>query len=213
MALLGTLPQLSATFGLLALVIYTFAVLFTGMFGDLDLSEPYFDGLFGTMLTLFQMMTGDFTGIMRECMAYYWWAWIPIVFFILISGFVVFNVIVAVVCDGVATIKEQEREEERKDIEENTSVATQGSSNSEFFFIAKKLASIETRLKQRQVLKVVRRGRSKKCRPQLDVKQQRRSLDPNGQQFKEIHNEEKVQRPLRHYEQPNSGKKRRNIVQ
>jgi hypothetical protein len=146
-------------------------------------------------------------------MAYYWWAWIPIVFFILISGFVVFNVIVAVVCDGVATIKEQEREEERKDIEENTSVATQGSSNSEFFFIAKKLASIETRLKQRQVLKVVRRGRSEKCRPRPDVKQRRRSLDPNGQHVKEIHNEEKVQRPLRHYEQPNSGKKRRNIVQ
>ena len=192
MALLGTLPQLSATFGLLALVLYTFAVLFTGMFGDLDLSEPYFDGLFGTMLTLFQMMTGDFTGIMRECMAYYWWAWIPIVIFILISGFVVFNVIVAVVCDGVATMKEQEREEERKDTEETASVASQGSSNSEFISIAKKLASIETRLKQRQVVRVVSRGRSEKCRPQFDVKQQRKSLDPNGHHVKEIHNEEKV---------------------
>jgi hypothetical protein len=183
------------------------------MFGDLDLSEPYFDGLFGTMLTLFQMMTGDFTGIMRECMAYYWWAWIPIVCFVLISGFVVFNVIVAVVCDGVATMKEQEREEERKDTEETASVASQGSSNSEFIFIAKKLVSIETRLKQRQVLKVVRRGRSKKCRPWPDVKQLRQSLDPNGQHVKEIHNEEKVQRPLRHYEQPNIGKKRRNTAQ
>jgi hypothetical protein len=152
---------------------------YTGMFGDLDLSEPYFDGLFGSMLTLFQMMTGDFTGIMRECIAYYWWAWIPIVCFILISGLVVFNVIVAVVCDGVATMKEQEREEERKDIEENTSVASQGSSNSEFIFIAKELALIKTRLNQKQVLKVVRQGRSEKCRPQFDVKQRRRSLDPN----------------------------------
>ena len=208
-ALLETLPQLSATFGLLALVIYTFAVLFTGMFGDLDLSEPYFDGLFGSMLTLFQMMTGDFTGIMRECMAYYWWAWIPIVSFVLISGFVVFNVIVAVVCDGVATMKE----EERKEAEETTSVASQRSSNSEFIFIAKKIASIETRLKQRQVVKVVRRGRSEKCRPQLDVKQRGRNLDPGGTHVKEILNEEKVQgRPLRHYEQVNSHKKRRNTM-
>jgi len=207
LALLGTLPQLSATFGLLSLVIYTFAVLFTGMFGDLDLSEPYFDGMFGSMLTLFQMMTGDFTGIMRECMVYYWWAWIPIVSYVLISGFVVFNVIVAVVCDGVATM----REEERKEAEETTSVASQRSSNSEFMFIAKKLASIETRLKQRQVVQVVRRGRSEKCRPQLDVKQLRRSMDPGGAHAKEIHNEEKVQgRPLRHYEQVNSHKKRRN---
>jgi hypothetical protein len=213
LALLGTLPQLSATFGLLALVIYTFAVLFTGMFGDLDLSEPYFDGLFGSMLTLFQMMTGDFTGIMRECVAYYWWAWIPIVCFILISGFVVFNVIVAVVCDGVATMCEQEREEERKDTEEIALVTSQRSSNSEFIFIAKKLASIETRIKQRQVVRVVCRGRSEKCRPQFDVKQRRLSLDPNGQHVKDIHNEEKVQHPLRHYEQPNSGKKQRNTAQ
>jgi hypothetical protein len=213
MALLGTLPQLSATFGLLALVIYTFAVLFTGMFGDLDLSEPYFDGLFGSMLTLFQMMTGDFTGIMRECMAYYWWAWIPIVFFILITGFVIFNVIVAVVCDGVATMAAQRREDEMKDTEETASVASRGSSNSEFIFIAKKLASIETRLKQKQVLKVVRRGRSKKCRPQFDVKQRQHSLDPNGYHVKEIHNEEKVQRPLRHYEQANIGTKQRNFAQ
>ena len=52
----------------------------------------------------------------------------------MISGFVVFNVIVAVVCDGVATMKE----EERKEAEETTSVASQRSSNSEFIFIAKK---------------------------------------------------------------------------
>ena len=208
-ALLGTLPQLSATFGLLALVIYTFAVLFTGMFGDLDLSEPYFDGLFGSMLTLFQMMTGDFTGIMRECMTYYRWAWIPIVSFVLISGFVVFNVIVAVVCDGVATFKD----EERKEAEETTSVASQRSSNSEFIFIAKKIASIETRLMQRQVVKVVCRGRSEKCRPQLDVKQRGRNLDPGGTHVKEILNEAKVQgRPLRHYEGVSSHKKRRNTM-
>jgi hypothetical protein len=109
-------------------------------------------------------------------------------------------------------MKEQEREEERKNTEETASVASQGSSNSEFIFIAKKLASIETRLKQRQVLKVVRRGRSKRCRPRPDVKQLRQSLDPNGHHVKEIHNEEKVQRPLRHYKQPNSGKKRSNTA-
>ena len=125
-----------------------------------------------------------------------WWAWIPIVLFVLISGFVVFNVIVAVVCDGVATMKE----EERKEAEEITSVASQRLSNSEFFFIAKKIASIETRLKQRQVVKVVRRGRSEKCRPRPDVKQRGRNLDQKGTRVKEILNEEKVQRhPLRHY--------------
>ena len=80
------------------------------------------------------------------------------------------------VCDGVATMAAQRREDERKDTEETASVASQGSSNCEFIFIAKKLVSIETRLKQRQVLKVVRRGRSKKCRPQFDVKQRQQSF-------------------------------------
>ena len=41
---------------------------------------------------------------MRECMAKVWWAWIPFVSFIVITGFVVFNLIVAVVCEAISEI-------------------------------------------------------------------------------------------------------------
>ena len=37
-------------------------------------------------------------------MAQVWWAWIPFVSFVVITGFIVFNLIVAVVCKAIPEI-------------------------------------------------------------------------------------------------------------
>ena len=90
-ALAKVLPRLGAIAALLGLIFYIFAVMFTEMFGDLILSEDYFSTLDRSLLTCFQMVTLEWGDIMRECMTQVWWAWIPFVSFIVITGFVVFS--------------------------------------------------------------------------------------------------------------------------
>ena len=41
-------------------------------------------------------------------MALVWWAWAPFIAFIMITGFIVFNLIIAVVCDAVAVVENKE---------------------------------------------------------------------------------------------------------
>jgi hypothetical protein len=50
----------------------------------------------------------EWADVARECMAEIWWAWAPFVAFIMITGFIVFNLIIAVVCDAVAVIENKD---------------------------------------------------------------------------------------------------------
>lgn len=104
-ALFDIMPRLGAITALLLLIFYIFAVLFTQLFGDLELSGNYFTTLDASFLTLFVMMTMEWADVARECMDEVWWAWAPFVAFIMITGFIVFNLIIAVVCDAVAVIE------------------------------------------------------------------------------------------------------------
>lgn len=113
-ALAKVLPRLGAIAALLGLIFYIFAVIFTEMFGDLILSEDYFSTLDRSLLTCFQMVTLEWSDIMRECMSQVWWAWIPFISFIVITGFIVFNLIVAVVCEAVSEISKASDKERRK---------------------------------------------------------------------------------------------------
>ncbi|KAL7547091.1 hypothetical protein ACHAWF_010407 [Thalassiosira exigua] len=107
-ALFDIMPRLGAITALLLLIFYIFAVLFTQLFGDLQLSGDYFSRLDYSLLTLFVMMTMEWADVARECMAEVSWAWAPFVAFIMITGFIVFNLIIAVVCDAVAVIENKE---------------------------------------------------------------------------------------------------------
>lgn len=107
-ALFDIMPRLGAITALLALIFYIFAVLFTQLFGDLELSGDYFTRLHYSLLTLFVMMTMEWADVARECMEQIWWAWAPFMAFIMITGFIVFNLIIAVVCDAVAVIENKE---------------------------------------------------------------------------------------------------------
>ena len=114
-ALFSVLPRLGSIACLLGLIFYIFSVLFTELFGDLVLTEDYFSTLERSLLTMFQMMTLDWASIMRECMAQIWWAWVPFVVFIMITGFIVYNLIIAVVCEAVAAIGESTDQERSKE--------------------------------------------------------------------------------------------------
>jgi hypothetical protein len=103
-AIAQVMPRMSAIAALLSLIFYIFGVLFTELFGELDLSTNYFGTLDLSLFTCMQMMTMEWADICREVMVIIPWAWLPFLVFIMFTGFVVFNLIVAVVCDAVKLI-------------------------------------------------------------------------------------------------------------
>mmetsp|Transcript_18733 Transcript_18733/g.27707 ORF Transcript_18733/g.27707 Transcript_18733/m.27707 type:complete len:381 (+) Transcript_18733:94-1236(+) len=115
-AMFSVMPSLGAIMLLLLLIFYIFAVMFTQLFktlGEVDpeLPWPYFDGLDQTFFTLFQIMTFDNWGsICREVMVTYPWAWVPFLIFLSISGLVVINLIIAVLCDAVSNVEDGDKE-------------------------------------------------------------------------------------------------------
>lgn len=120
-ALLSVLPRVGAIISLMLLVFYIFAVMFTQLFKQYELSQRYFVRLDWTFLTLFQMVTLDWAEISRELMEQVPWARYPIIAFILISSFIVYNLIVAVLCDAIFVLHEMKNppeEDEVSDFEE-----------------------------------------------------------------------------------------------
>jgi hypothetical protein len=112
-ALMDVIPNITAIFSLLMLVFYIFAVMFTTLFKDLDLSADYFSRLDKTLFSLFQFMTMDWQEAAREVQQYVPWAPLLFVLFEIVSGFIVFNLIVAVLCEALGLL-EKESEDEGK---------------------------------------------------------------------------------------------------
>lgn len=108
------IPRMTAIGMLLVLIFYIFAVLFTELFKDLILSENYFNSLDASLFTCYEMMTLEWAGIAREVMDQRSWAWVPFLAFIMITGFMVFNLIIAVICDAVSIIDQVAREREAR---------------------------------------------------------------------------------------------------
>ena len=113
-ALFGVMPRMCAIGILLFLVSYIFAVMFTQLFKDLyeneQTSVDYFSRMDATFFTLFQIMTLDsWADIAREVMAVYKWAWLPFIAFVIITGFIVVNLIIAVICDAISALNDDEK--------------------------------------------------------------------------------------------------------
>ena len=99
---------------MLALIFYIFAVMFTQLFKDLyedgQTEEDYFSRMDATFFTLFQIMTLDsWADICREVMLVYSWAWLPFIAFVIITGFIVVNLIIAVICDAISALNDDEK--------------------------------------------------------------------------------------------------------
>jgi hypothetical protein len=120
MALGNVMPRIYAIAMLLILIFYIFAVLFTELFGDLELSKNYFGSLDASLFTCMELMTLEWAGIARETMALKAFAWAPFLGFISVTGFIVFNLIVAVVCDAVKVVKEQVTREQELELQNQT---------------------------------------------------------------------------------------------
>jgi hypothetical protein len=110
LAIGAVLPRMYAIGALLLLVFYIFSVLFTELFKDLPLTQNYFTTLDASLFTCMEMMTLEWGSIAREVMHFHTWAWVPFVTFITMTGFIVFNLIVAVICDAVAITEKTVRE-------------------------------------------------------------------------------------------------------
>lgn len=112
-ALANTLPRMVGITALLSLIIYIFSVMFTEFFRDLypnQIREPYFARLDGSLLTSFQIMTFDnWAEIVREVMKYKPWAWVPFVTFLLVTGFMVIHLVIAVICDAIADLNDEDK--------------------------------------------------------------------------------------------------------
>lgn len=91
--------------------------MFTTLFGhlhELDEEYPtefnYFGQIGETLFTLFQIMTLDnWAPMCREVMLTYSWAWFPFVTFVIISGFIVVNLIIAVLCDAISSLHKDDQ--------------------------------------------------------------------------------------------------------
>lgn len=113
--LLRAVPGMGAVGALLVLVMYVSAVIATGLFGQA--APDYFGNLGTSLFTLFQAMTGEaWPDIARVVMEVHPWAWIFFVVYILVVGFAVLNLFIAVIVNGMEEISEEERrDDEQKD--------------------------------------------------------------------------------------------------
>lgn len=109
-----SIPGISWTAVLLLLIYYIFGIIGTTLFGE---AFPDWFGTLGkSIYTLFQVMTLESwsMGISRPVMEAFGWAWVYFVPFVLISSFVVMNVVVGIVVNSISEVQEQlakEREE------------------------------------------------------------------------------------------------------
>jgi len=114
--LLSVIPRMLAICALLALIMYIFGVMFTTLFkttyDDDVTSHDYFGTLEDSAFTLFQVMTMDsWAEICREVMEVYWWAWIPFLAYVILSAFIVVNLVIAVICDAIADVNDDNEDQ------------------------------------------------------------------------------------------------------
>lgn len=115
-AVIHVLPRISSIMALFSLIIYIFAVMTTTLFKDYyerDLTDrDYFGRLDYSLFTLFQFVTLEGWGdIARQVIAVDYYATFIFGTFISISAFILYSLIVAVICDSFLIVEGQIRAE------------------------------------------------------------------------------------------------------
>lgn len=98
-------PSLGAILALLLLVLYLYAVLCTNLFADLSpvTDEDYFGGMDRTLFTLFQLMTlADWNIVVEQIAEHYAWSRYIFISFIVITSFILYSLVTAVICQAVS---------------------------------------------------------------------------------------------------------------
>jgi len=107
-ALLSVIPGMLSIMALMFLIFYIFAIISTNLYSQ---SFPQWFGSLGeSFYTLFQIMTLESwsMGIVRPLMEEHPLAWVFFIPFIFIATFVMVNLIVAIIVDAMAVLKENE---------------------------------------------------------------------------------------------------------
>lgn len=108
-ALMEAVPRLAGILFLFLLVMYIYAVMITVLFGDMyangQLDDNYFSRLDITLFTLFQMITLDWAKIARQVMDVYPHSFFVFVTYLSFTSFILFSLIIGVVCDAVSAIE------------------------------------------------------------------------------------------------------------
>jgi hypothetical protein len=114
-AMVRVLPKLGGIGGILLLIFYIFAIIFTQLFKDLPLQghEDHFIRLDTTMFTLFQIMTmTNWAAIARDLEKHSYWSPILVASFLIITGFIFLNLIIALICEAMASVHQVANEME-----------------------------------------------------------------------------------------------------
>ena len=124
-ALITVMPKMGLVAFLLSLMLLVFGIAFTMLFSDLYeegyTQYDYFSRIDITFLTLFQIMTFDsWHGVARSVMAVYPWSWILFIMWTILTGFIVVNLIIAIICESLVTMTEDEKA--KKELEQTALV-------------------------------------------------------------------------------------------
>lgn len=109
-ALISVIPGMLSIVGLMSLIFYIFAIMATSLYSQTF--PQWFGSLGESFYTLFQVMTLESwsMGIVRPIMEQHPLAWTFFVPFIFIATFVMINLVVAIIVDAMAIIKEDDKE-------------------------------------------------------------------------------------------------------
>jgi len=106
-AIFNAIPKVTIVGLLCCVIVVIFSIMFTQMYQDLtgETEYNYFGRLDYTWLTLFQFMTFDnWADVTRDTMTYRELSWLPIMLFVVISGFIAVNLLVGVIVDTINDI-------------------------------------------------------------------------------------------------------------
>lgn len=107
-AILKVTNKMAGVVVLVILVFYTFAVIFTGLYQDVNewnAEENYFENLSKSTLTLFQIMTLDgWSDIAKDLMEVHPWSIALVLFFIFTSTGFLFSLVIAVMGEAFTSV-------------------------------------------------------------------------------------------------------------
>lgn len=123
-ALFMAIPTISSVLLIMLIIFYVYAILGTSFYGEL--APEYFGDIFLSFITLFQIFTLDSwsSGIFRQIFEEQPWAWIYFFSFVVITTFIMINLIVGEIVNNAQRITE-EIEEDTEEIKEDTSEINQ----------------------------------------------------------------------------------------
>lgn len=112
-AILSAIPGMGAIIGLMMLFLFVASVMTTQVFGahPAEIMQEYYGDMGNSLWTLFQVMTTEgWNDIANNTLAFFPYAWIFFVIFLVIMTFAVLNLFLGVIVDTMNTLHEEDSE-------------------------------------------------------------------------------------------------------